>query len=275
MFFEIEHLTRYHYSVPVRLGEHLMRFHPQVTQTQRPLACELSINPVPSYRETVVDAWGNSAERVYFQGETSQLEIHARLRVETMQVNVALPSGLPLPPDYGMHLESMAPYLQLMEEPAKLQSFLVPLLAKGTLSDFLWTLTEAVHGFYQQGIRVDGPPRSPAETLALGEGVCRDLSVLFMAACRQVGIATRFVSGYQQGSGTREQRYLHAWPEVFLPELGWFGFDPTHNARVGAEHVLVAAAPDAALVTPVEGGYSFNGPQLDSTLQTEIFISTR
>ncbi|HSE84095.1 MAG TPA: transglutaminase-like domain-containing protein [Thermodesulfobacteriota bacterium] len=27
-------------------------------------------------------------------------------------------------------------------------------------------------------------------------GVCRDFVVLFMAACRALGLATRFVSGY-------------------------------------------------------------------------------
>lgn len=275
MYFEIDHLTSYRYSVPVRLGEHLVRFHPPATPSQRVVAFDLSISPCPSFRQVKVDAWGNPAEQVFFQGETTHLEIRANLRLETRNPLAPSWASLPMPIDYGPDREPLAPYLALIEEPAKLQGFIAPLLTRGSGMDFLQALSAAVHRFYQQGIRVDGPPRGPAETLALGEGVCRDLSVLFIAACRQVGVAARFASGYQQESGQRLQRHLHAWPEVFLPGHGWYGVDPTHNAPAGEDHVLVAAAPDAASVTPVEGGYQFDGPLLDSTLQTEIIISTR
>jgi len=96
-----------------------------------------------------------------------------------------------------------------------------------------------------------------------------------MAACRQAGLAARFVSGYQQGDGSRQLRYLHAWPEVYLPGHGWRGYDPTHGTLVGEEHVAVAAAPAAEAVTPVEGGYRFRGETLVSTLETDIRITTR
>jgi transglutaminase-like putative cysteine protease len=124
-------------------------------------------------------------------------------------------------------------------------------------------------------VRIEGGPRSPAQTLVRGEGVCRDLTVLFMAACRQAGVAARFVSGYQQGDGIRAQRYLHAWAEVYLPACGWLGYDPTHAATAGSDHVTVAAAPTADAVTPVEGGYSFQGALITSTLKTDIRITTR
>ena len=105
--------------------------------------------------------------------------------------------------------------------------------------------------------------------------MCRDLSVLFMAACRRVGLPARFVSGYQQGDGIRAVRYLHAWPEVWIPGSGWYGLDPTHASVVGTTHVAIAAGPTPASVTPVEGGYSFRGAELRSTLETEIRIDTR
>jgi transglutaminase-like putative cysteine protease len=277
MLFEIDHLTRYDYTSPVHLGEHLLRFLPQEGAGQRPGRCVLDINPVPSRSEQDLDSWGNRIQRVSFQGHTDHLEIRARLEVETLgEVSLPAPGEVCLPVSYGNGLAA-APYLQLLEDPARLQSFMQPLLAN-TVGDgmaFLAALNRAIHAFYHRGVRLEGAPRTPAETLALGEGVCRDLTLLFMAVCRQVGLAARFVSGYQQGDGTRELRYLHAWPEVYLPGHGWRGFDPTHGTPVGDDHVAVAAAPSAEAVTPVEGGYNFKGEVITSTLTTEIRITTR
>ena len=275
MLFEIDHLTRYRYSVPVQLGEHLLRFLPPFRAGQRPVYCRVDIDPLPSYREEITDAWGNRVERVWFHGETGHLEVRAHLEVETQATNG--PALCWLPPGYGAAAAGLAPYLEPLDDPASLQPLVQPLLdASGNDGlAFLAALNTAVHAYYHRGVRLDGPPHTPAQTLALGEGVCRDLTVLFMAAARLAGFATRFVSGYQQGDGTRQVRYLHAWPEVCLPGGDWRGYDPTHGTSIGADHVAVAAAPTAAAVTPLEGGYSFQGTLLNSTLDTDIRITSR
>lgn len=278
MLFEIEHITRYHYSVPVTLGEHLLRFVPMQHTYQQVLRVQLGIDPLPLSSVEDVDDWGNSLYRVTFSGETNHLEIRANLNVETQQPSPLNHQALlSLPLSYGMESDSLKPYLRLLEDSDRLLGFIEPLLLSSGYEayGFLSGLNRVVNSFYHRGVRLDGGPRSPAETLTLGEGVCRDLTVLFMAACRQVGLASRFVSGYQQGEGTRLVRYLHAWPEVYLPGFGWQGYDPTHAEVVGSDHVAVAAAPDAAAVTPLEGGYSFIGPEVTSTLETDIRITTR
>lgn len=272
MFFEIEHSTHYLYSVPIRPGRHILRFHPLQTAFQQVRECKLDIEPRPISLQAQRDHWGNTVHQVAFQGQTRVLNVHARIQARTLGLRPAA-ADFALPPVYG---REMLPYLEPIEDPARLRPFMQPLLQEAANSTlrFLQALNRAVHALAQPGSRLDGPPRTPAQTLDLGGGVCRDLAVLFLAACRQLGLPTRFVSGYQQGVATRRLAQLHAWSEVYLPDRGWCGYDPSEGGIAGETYLAVAAAPQAALVTPVEGGYTFDGTELRSSLETRIVIST-
>ena len=104
-------------------------------------------------------------------------------------------------------------------------------------------------------MRSDGPPRPAAETLAAGEGSCRDLAVVFSEACRAAGVPARFVSGYETAAASGEHAYMHAWAEAYVPGGGWRGYDPSRGLAVSTSHVAVAAAADPALASPVAGSY--------------------
>jgi transglutaminase-like putative cysteine protease len=115
--------------------------------------------------------------------------------------------------------------------------------------------------------RREGTPNAPEVTLATREGSCRDLAVLFCAACRAVGVTARFVSGYEREASLQENGELHAWAEVYFHGGGWRGYDPSRGLAVADSHVAVAAAADPLLAAPVTGVY--RGPA-KSTLEFEI-----
>jgi transglutaminase-like putative cysteine protease len=77
-----------------------------------------------------------------------------------------------------------------------------------------------------------------------------------MEACRLIGLAARFVSGYlhcpatEIGHGT-----THAWAEVYLPGAGWKGFDPTTGEVVGINHIPVAVHRHPEAIPPVAGSF--------------------
>jgi transglutaminase-like putative cysteine protease len=134
---------------------------------------------------------------------------------------------------------------------------------------FLEHLSQTLFRRFHRNIRIEGAAQAPARTLATGRGACRDLTVLFMAAC----LAARFVSGYQAHADTPGgDRHLHAWPEVFLRDAGWRGFDPTHGIAVTDGHVALCAAPDQAATMPIEGG--FYGDGVTATLDYQVRIAT-
>lgn len=280
MFFEIHHQTSYRYNAPVRLGNHILRLKPSDNGYQRLLEYELHIDPNPVLLVENLDAWGNRVFEVWFEGETEHLDIRCTLAAETLRDNafdfLLAPHPLNLPVDYGDDSRALAAYLEPVEDKAEVSSFIEPLVVAHGNDPlaFLDALTSRIHGFYHHGVRLEGAARGPAETLSRQEGVCRDLTALFMAACRTVGIASRFISGYQQGDGTREIRYLHAWPEVYLPGGGWRAYDPTHNAAVADTHIAIACAGNPTGATPVTGSFSGREGPVETTLSSEIHIAT-
>ncbi|MBI4981147.1 transglutaminase domain-containing protein [Candidatus Woesearchaeota archaeon] len=59
------------------------------------------------------------------------------------------------------------------------------------------------------------------------EGVCDEMTSLFVAMARSQGIPARFVSGvsYTTSGLFNENWQPHAWAEVYFPEVGWVSFD--------------------------------------------------
>lgn len=63
------------------------------------------------------------------------------------------------------------------------------------------------------------------------QGVCDELTSLFIAMLRSVGIPARFVSGiaYTNSELFPEKWGPHGWAEVYFPEYGWVPFDITYG----------------------------------------------
>jgi transglutaminase-like putative cysteine protease len=269
----VRHETTYRYSSAVRFAPHVLRLTPRADSV-RCLARTLHVTPTPVELSEFGDAFGNSCTRVSFGPEhANELVIVSQMQVETLAPPAANPGSilppLPWPPPLNDPL-------WLFRQPDG--SAEVAALARRIACEaghaplaFFEQLSLALYSTIDRQIRVDGAAQTAAETLARGRGACRDLTVLFLAACRCLGVAARFVSGYQgQEASPDGKRHLHAWPEVFIPELGWLGWDPTHGVPAGSGHVALSAAPEQAATMPVEGGFYFNGPTVTSTLSYEI-----
>jgi transglutaminase-like putative cysteine protease len=93
-----------------------------------------------------------------------------------------------------------------------------------------------------------------AEAFALRRGVCQDLTHIFIAAARQLGIPARYIGGhFYRADGVTAQEAGHAWVEAFIENLGWIGFDPTNGISTTDAHVRVAAGLDYLGAAPVRG----------------------
>src|SRR5262249_50594736 len=74
---------------------------------------------------------------------------------------------------------------------------------------------------------------------------------------RSFGVPARYVSGYIHRPNKESQS--HAWCEVWLPDLGWVGVDPTNDCIVNDHFVKVAVGRDFTDVPPNKGVYRGHG----------------
>jgi transglutaminase-like putative cysteine protease len=131
-------------------------------------------------------------------------------------------------------------------------------------------LSTLIHQMVRYTRREEAGVQSPVSTLDFGSGSCRDMAVLMIEVSRAMGYPARFVSGYLESSNSMVGRgSSHAWTEVYLPERGWTGYDPSIGRRVGPGHVAVGVSHHPRGVMPVSGGFA-GPPGITSTLNVAI-----
>jgi transglutaminase-like putative cysteine protease len=275
MNFSVKHTSRYSYSKPVSLLPHVIRLRPRCDGTVRLERFETVIEPKPVTLSECLDVEGNSVLHAWFGESTTQLTIQTSFQVETLRSNpfdyLLATAADTLPIAYGDELSgSLAVYLRRVSDDSSVANFAhsIAEASGGRTIEFLNALNSEIYQTCPISIRETGAPYLPAYTLEHRSGSCRDVAMLFVDACRVMGIAARFVSGYRPVSTGRQRRYMHAWPEVYLPGGGWRGYDPTHDMAVNDDYVVVAACHEPHGATPIQGGFRATGAT--STLEAHI-----
>tara|TARA_R110000823_G_scaffold144958_3_gene275057 strand:- start:9823 stop:10686 length:864 start_codon:yes stop_codon:yes gene_type:complete len=266
--YKIVHQTRYDFSGPVQLLPHTLRLRPREGHELRMESSTLDISPPASLRWQR-DVEGNSVATATFNTSAETLLIKSQVIIQ--QYDQA-PHDF-LVADYAVEYPFnytdedrvlLSPYLLQPDDasPGILTAWVADVWAPGESLQTFALLLRLNQRIYQQltyQVREEEGVQSAEQTLACGTGSCRDAACLFMAAARQLGFATRFVSGYlysDPGAGQFPQAgATHAWAEVFIPGAGWKGFDPTIGNIVGAAHITVAVARLPESVPPVAGAF--------------------
>jgi transglutaminase-like putative cysteine protease len=266
MRYKIIHTITYSYAQMVSLLPHTLRLRPRCDTFQKLLAFQLDIDPQPLGISEIVDLDGNASAQVWFEHPTRYLKVSVSSEVETSCDNpfhyMLEQWATRLPIDYPASLLSqLQPYFNGGQfygstscDPIATQ------LAQEVMHDshyqtvtFLGNLNQRIYEECLYMLREEGDPMPSGLTWNRKQGSCRDVTVLFMEACRSVGLAARFVSGYQEGDPDSTEFYLHAWAEVYLPGAGWRGYDPTHGLAVSDRHITIAASGVPSFAAPIAG----------------------
>jgi len=278
MLFAITHRTHYSYSAPVFLEPQTLRLQPRVTPLQSVREIAIEIAPEPVGRAAFVDLDGNTVQRAWFNGSTTELALVARSIVEThpsdpfhfllepwaTSVPIRWPGPVPL---------ALSEYLRRSQPNSAIDDMVARQLDEtgGVTTMSLTSLAQQIARRCAVVRRPVGDPHPAGLTWAARSGACRDLAALFVDAARAMGIPARHVNGYcalpNEGAGVD----LHAWAEVYLPGAGWRGFDPSQGLAVTDHYVAVAAGATPRAAATVEGSYRGNG----ATAYLEASIAVR
>lgn len=262
----LNHETRYTYSQPVKFLPHRLVLRPREGHDVRLHSMNLTTSPVSTihWSRDVLDNCIASAE---FAEASAELSIHSEfiISVPPSPAGGTSPIFIPHPSAIeGIELLAATPFLQYIYPPEVSQlrdwfarSGLAP--APGKTSAIFDDLAILIHRVIAYNRREETGVQSPAETLRLASGSCRDMAVLMIEVSRSLGYPARFVSGYMESENSKVGRgSTHAWAEIYLPEHGWTGYDPSIGKHVGPGHIAVGVSHHPRGVMPVIGG--FHGP---------------
>jgi transglutaminase-like putative cysteine protease/predicted glutamine amidotransferase len=293
---EIVHRTTYRYAQPVERSTHLFRLVPIHDRLQSLLEHSLVLQAdgkeIEVKHPSFEDVFGNNARRVVLEQPFRELVVlaHSRVRVNDTAPLEATPlhvrRAIPLV-WMPWQREMMAPYILPAELPEtqllELASYAMTFVERndydliGTLLDMNRSIFKEYK--YSQGTTTLGT--TAFDVYANRRGVCQDFTNLFICLARLLGVPARYVCGYiytgsvSSGSNKSERQAQseasHAWVQLYLPELGWKGFDPTNGVLTQTDHVRVAMGRNYGDATPTSGTiYSGGGAE---TLQVDVRVT--
>lgn len=98
-------------------------------------------------------------------------------------------------------------------------------------------------------------------------GYCQQFAFAMAVLARLVGIPSRVVVGYTQGTYLGQDTWTvttadaHAWPELYFPGFGWLGFEPTPGGIPGDGGQATATVPSYAFLPVSSGSGNGSTPQ--------------
>ncbi|HVQ79589.1 MAG: transglutaminase family protein [Pseudolabrys sp.] len=250
MRIHISHATTYTYDTPPSGVTQLLRLTPRDHEGQHVLSWRIDLSEDCLLHQHE-DAFGNIIHSFTAEGPFDRLSVEVDGEVDTQDTGGLVKGAV----------ECFPPQLFLRETSLTQPDPAIVDFAKtaqaGTNGDNL-ALLHALLAALNRQIAFDTDPTHTATTaaqaFALRRGVCQDITHIFVAAARSLGIPARYVGGhFHRADGVTSQEAGHAWAEAYVENLGWVGFDPTNGICITDAHVRVAVGLDYLGASPVRG----------------------
>ena len=246
----ISHATTYTYDTPPSGVTQLLRLTPRDHEGQHVLSWRIDLSEDCLLHQHE-DAFGNIIHSFTAEGPFDRLSVEVDGEVDTQDTGGLVKGAV----------ECFPPQLFLRETSLTQPDPAIVDFAKtaqaGTNGDNL-ALLHALLAALNRQIAFDTDPTHTATTaaqaFALRRGVCQDITHIFVAAARSLGIPARYVGGhFHRADGVTSQEAGHAWAEAYVENSGWVGFDPTNGICITDAHVRVAVGLDYLGASPVRG----------------------
>jgi len=280
--FDLVHTTEYNYATPVAHSTHIFRLQPTEDHVQEVVQSKFLISSEGEMMQ-FEDVFGNQSIHYRINKPYQNLKIESRSRVKifaqpTDDHTLSLrQSSIPLvwmPWQRQMMLSYLLPpelpETQLLELTEYAMSFVKR--NDGRLIDTLNDMNYRIYRDFEYVPGFTSLNTTPFELYTSRKGVCQDFANLFICLAQLLSVPARYRMGYiytgQNYANKIQSEASHAWAEVYLPYIGWRGFDPTNGVAVGQDHVRVACGRNYRDATPTSGTIYAGGS--GETLKVEV-----
>jgi transglutaminase-like putative cysteine protease len=289
----VRHTTTYHYDRPVERSSHLFHLRPFHDRRQAVLEHNTTVETDPPNEIVGVeyeDGFGNEAGRFVLETPYQMLRV-------TGDTLVRLTPGDPF--DFELHPKRptvplnwmprerlvLGPYLQSEELPdtqvEELFEYAMSFVraADDDLMEALFAINLAIFRDFEYVPGSTSLSTTPYDIFESRRGVCQDFANLFITLARLIRVPARYVCGYlytgnadnPQAAGSRAPSdATHAWVQLYLPNIGWKGFDPTNGVLPKMDHVRLAVGRFWRDTAPLEG--TIFGEPVKETLEAAVEV---
>ncbi|WP_269686212.1 transglutaminase family protein [Flavobacterium lacustre] len=260
--FNIIHITKYQYNWPIKESINEIRLFPHNFENQDVLQHQLLINNDPEI-EISKDYYGNCV------GNFNTIEAHTEMTIESRMI-VRVNHSLKIPEIESTTVADLAHekqnsvmllrlcYPEVIKKENEIYAILneIDYTNKSIIEIAQQCNTYIFNNFtYSKGIT--NIETTIDEILEIRKGVCQDFAHVLLQLLRTAGIPSRYVSGYicPNEGGLRGEGATHAWVEIYSPNQGWLGLDPTNNIWTMDNHVKLSVGRNFYDCTLVKGTF--------------------
>ena len=256
MLLSIEHNLRFQYSAFVRESHMEIRVEPRALAGQAVHDFDLAIGPhaQPSRHE---DWMGTALHWFSITDYHDRVEVACRSLVETSPSDRD-PQTLEFPVRDMPEQREIWDYIQFVgpvvrSERLKVLADDLQLSDCETVGAIVTRMATSLRDHIMYRSLVTHAHSTSDDALEAEAGVCQDFAHIALGLLRLQGVPCRYVNGYLHVDNASRPSESHAWIELWTPECGWVGFDPTHACEVGERYVVIAFGRNYADVPPNRG----------------------
>ncbi|WP_261343642.1 transglutaminase family protein [Anatilimnocola aggregata] len=262
---KVLHRNLFQYDRSVERSVHRMHLKPFSDAKQRVLSHQLTCQPtapVIAYE----DVFGNSTIRTEILGPYQELTITAESVVELVDDDPFAFANLPIRPAFPVswmpwELTMLSPYLTSAELPEtqlrELYDYAMAFVERNSrdLMETLFAINLTLFREYKYVPGSTALQTTAYDVFTARQGVCQDFANLFICLARLLGIPARYVCGYVYCPqlDSLQSAASHAWVELYIPNVGWKGFDPTNGILPNLDHIRVAVGRHYLDTAPLAG----------------------
>jgi len=285
---KIVHETKYSYEKTITLSKHSFRLQPIFDRKQEVLDYHLFVS-AGCRHETFEDVFGNTVTYVEIVEPYDELIVRMEAKVSLpkhpnkKQSLIRRRTSIPLtwmPSQRQMMQAFLLPFELPESQLIELMDYAMSFVARNDY-DVIAVLNDINRTIFKEYQYKSGSTTfstTAFDVYCSRKGVCQDFSNLFICLARLLGVPARYRSGYIFNGGQYENSEMsdatHAWVEIYLPWIGWHGYDPTNGCLAMSDHVRVACGRSYLDATPTSGTIYQGGGTEKLSINVKVFDVT-